>query len=184
VAVVDISGADPALYKTIARVPSAALPTAGTVDAIVLRGKQLFNTAIGPEGGANNSKRPAGLMSDTGWGPAYGCHPPGLTDSRTWMFADAPRQASSLARTFPAGDAVIQTVDPVLADAHMRVLNWSAIRDEVQDFERNIRAVSGGGGLIRQAGVPEGAAGLGGTFIPDLAGTANTGRDPDLDAIA
>ena len=52
----------------------------------------------------------------------------------------------------------------------------------MQDFERNIRLVSGGGGLIRQAGVAEGTAGL--ALIPDLVGTANTGRDPDLDAIA
>src|SRR5438876_737115 len=60
IAVVDISGNDPALYKTIARIQSAALPAAGTVDAIVQRGKQLFNSAIGPEGAAANSTRPAG----------------------------------------------------------------------------------------------------------------------------
>jgi CxxC motif-containing protein (DUF1111 family) len=50
----------------------------------------------------------------------------------------------------------------------------------VQDFERNIRAVSGGGGLI--AGIAEGAAGL--AQVPDLTPIANTGRSADLDAIA
>ena len=99
VAVVDISGDDPTLYKTIARIQSADLPTAGNV-AIVQRGKQLFNSAIGPEGAADNSKRPAGRMSDFGWGTCYSCHVNGLTDSVTWMFADGPRQAISMETTF------------------------------------------------------------------------------------
>ena len=68
VAVVDISGADPTQYKTLVRMQSAALPAAGSQGAIVQRGKQLFNSAIGPEGALDNSKRPAGRMSDTGWG--------------------------------------------------------------------------------------------------------------------
>src|SRR5262249_55945268 len=58
VAVVDISGADPTMYKTLKRIPSAALPTAA-LDLIVLRGKYLFNTAIGPVGTQANSIRPA-----------------------------------------------------------------------------------------------------------------------------
>ena len=48
------------------------------------------------------------------------------------------------------------------------------------DFERNIRAVSGGGGLI--PGIAEGAAGL--ANVPDLTPVANTGRSADLDSIA
>ncbi len=181
VAVVDISGNDPTQYKTLDRIPSAALPAGGTEAAIVQRGKQLFNSAIGPEGAAANSLRPAGRMSDFGWGTCYSCHPGGgLTDSVTWMFADGPRQAISMESTFEAGAAVIQNGAPLLPESHQRALNWSAVRDEVQDFERNIRAVSGGGGLIQ--GIPEGAAGLG--QVPDLLTTANTGRNADLDAIA
>lgn len=181
VAVVDVSGVDPTKYRTLARLQSADLPTA-EVDRIALRGKYLFNTAIGPAGTQPNSVRPAGLMSDTGWGTCYSCHPQALTDSVTWMFPDGPRQAISMESTFPSGAAVIVNGAPVLPDSHMRALNWSGIRDEVQDFERNIRAVSGGGGLIREPGLLEGAAGL--AMIPDLAPVANTGRDPDLDAIA
>src|SRR3979411_905233 len=82
--------------------------------------------------------------------------------------------------TFTHGDTIIRNGAPVLPDSHQRALNWSAVRDEVQDFERNIRAVSGGGGLIE--GILEGAAGL--AQIPDLVDVANTGRDEDLDAIA
>jgi hypothetical protein len=98
------------------------------------------------------------------------------------MFPDGPRQSISMESTFPFGQAMIQGGAPNVPLSHMRALNWSAIRDEVQDFERNIRAVSGGGGLIRTPGIPEGVAGL--AQIPDLLVTANTGRDPDLDAIA
>jgi mono/diheme cytochrome c family protein len=186
IAVVDISGDDPTKYTTLARIQSAALPAAGTVDAIVQRGKQLFNTSIGPEGAADNSSRPSGRMSDFGWGTCYSCHVNGLHDSVTWMFADGPRQSISMENTFTFGDAVIQDGAPVLPDSHQRVLNWSGVRDEVQDFTRNIRAVSGGGGLIlvdaNGVPVPEGVAGL--AQLPDLLPTANTGLNADLDAIA
>jgi YVTN family beta-propeller protein len=186
VAVVDISGDDPTKYATLARIQSAALPAAGTVDAIVQRGKQLFNTSIGPEGAAANSLRPSGRMADFGWGTCYSCHVNGLHDSVTWMFADGPRQAISMENTFTFGDAVIQDGAPLLPDSHQRALNWSGVRDEVQDFTRNVRAVSGGGGLIlvdaNGTAVPEGVAGL--LQLPDLLPTANTGLNADLDAIA
>jgi YVTN family beta-propeller protein len=186
VAVVDVSGNDPKQYRTIARIPSADLPTPGTLAAVIHRGKTLFNSAIGPEGAAANSLRPAGRLSDTGWGSCYGCHVNGTVDSVTWMFPDGPRQTISLHNTFTFGDVVIQNGAPKLPESHQRALNWSAVRDEVQDFTRNVRAVSGGGGLVRVDAngnpVPEGVAGL--AQLPDLLPTANTGLNADLDAIA
>ena len=186
VAVVDISGDDPTKYKTIARIQSAGLPAAGSTEAIVQRGKQLFNSAIGPVGEQPNSVRPAGRLSDTGWGSCYSCHVNGLVDSVTWMFPDGPRQSISMQSTFTLEDVVIANGKPVLPESHQRVLNWSAVRDEVQDFTRNVRAVSGGGGLIlidaNGMPVPEGAAGL--AQLPDLVPTANGGLNPNLDAIA
>jgi YVTN family beta-propeller protein len=186
IAVVDVSGDDPALYKTLARIQSADLPAPNTDAAVVQRGKYLFNTAIGPEGSAPNSVRPSGRMSDTGWGTCYSCHPSGLTDTVTWMFADGPRQAISMESTFEFGAAKIVNGVPALPDSHQRALNWSAVRDEVQDFTRNVRAVSGGGGLVRidanGAAVPEGTAGL--AQLPDLRPTPNSGLSADLDAIA
>ncbi|HET9207223.1 MAG TPA: beta-propeller fold lactonase family protein, partial [Burkholderiaceae bacterium] len=98
VSVIDIAGNDPSKYKEIARIASAALPT----DAFalqVLRGKELFNTSIGPEGTNENARKPAGRMSDFGWGSCYGCHPRGLTDGVTWMFGDGPRQTISMEST-------------------------------------------------------------------------------------
>ena len=102
------------------------------------------------------------------------------------MFPDGPRQSISMQSTFTLADVVIENGKPKLPDSHQRVLNWSAVRDEVQDFTRNIRAVSGGGGLIRVDAngmpVPEGAAGL--AQLPDLRPTANAGLNADLDALA
>ena len=185
-AVVDIGTGSPTQFTTLARIASAAQPT-DFIGLTAQRGKQLFNTSIGPEGNADNSRRPAGRMSDFGWGTCYSCHPQALTDTVTWMFADGPRQAISMESTFTFGQAVIGANGaPVLPDSHQRALNWSAIRDSVQDFTRNIRAVSGGGGLILVDAngnpVPEGVAGL--AQLPDLVPTDNTGLNADLDAIA
>ena len=186
IAVVDVAGDDPTLYRTLTRIQSADLPAPGSDGAVVQRGKYLFNTSIGPVGTQANSMRPAGRMSDFGWGTCYSCHPNALTDTVTWMFADGPRQAISMESTFEFGAALIVNGVPVLPDSHQRALNWSAVRDEVQDFTRNVRAVSGGGGLIRidanGAAVPEGAGGL--AQLPDLRPTANSGLNADLDAIA
>jgi hypothetical protein len=62
---------------------------------------------------------------------------------------------------------------PLHPSFRQRVLNWSAVRDEIQDFELNIRAVSGGQGLIRD-----------GQAVVNLTPTSTTGRDAELDAIA
>jgi len=177
VSVVDISGSDPKLYHEMARIPSAALPTPGTLASIILRGNELFNTSLGPGGTLPTSIAPAGRMSDTGWGNCYNCHPRGLTDGVTWMFPDGPRQTISMESTGehpqPPTSHLNPNGAPQLPLFFQRVLNWSAVRDEIQDFELNIRAVSGGEGLIT-----DGAA------VVNLVPTANTGRSADLDALA
>jgi YVTN family beta-propeller protein len=176
VSVVDISGS-PDNYHELARIPSASLPAPGTLAAIVHRGNELFNTSIGPEGTADNARRPAGRMSDFGWGDCYNCHPRGLTDGVTWMFGDGPRQTISMESTGehpqPADARLNANGAPLLPSFKQRVLNWSAVRDEIQDIELNIRGVSGGQGLIRD-----------GLAVVNLTPTANTGRDADLDALA
>ncbi|HEU0202359.1 MAG TPA: hypothetical protein VFR86_18250, partial [Burkholderiaceae bacterium] len=204
VSVIDISGNDPTKYKEIARMASAALPS----DAFalqVLRGKELFNTSIGPEGTNDNARKPAGRMSDFGWGSCYGCHPRGLADGVTWMFGDGPRQTVSMestalpSQTPQIGVNVNGNFAPLLPQFHQRALNWSAVRDEIQDFELNIRNVSGGQGLIAFADASKpGGRGAVDPCVFNLrfvesancaaarAGEAatTTGRDADLDAIA
>ena len=200
VSVVDIAGADPVTYKEIARIQSTALPT-DPFQLQVLRGKELFNTSIGPAGTNENALAPAGRMSDFGWGSCYGCHPRGLADGVTWMFGDGPRQTVSMESTtaHPQTPSVNVNVNanfaPLMPAFHQRALNWSAVRDEIQDFELNIRNVSGGQGLIAlpDAGGNRGAVDkcVFNLVLPNpnpnncAAQTAiTTGRDPDLDAIA
>src|SRR5215467_6938840 len=80
-------------------------------------------------------------MSANGWGACSACHPFGLSDDVVWIFPTGPK------RTIPQHTDFDQT-DP--NRTIMRALNWSAERDEEEDFELNIRAVSGGQGLIVQ----------------------------------
>jgi YVTN family beta-propeller protein len=176
VSVVDISGGV-SNYRQLARVQSADLPPPNTLAAIIHRGNELFNASIGPAGTVGNSVPPAGRMSDTGWGNCYNCHPKGLADGVTWMFGDGPRQTISMESTGehpqPDDAHINASGAPLLPSFKQRVLNWSAVRDEIQDFELNIRGVSGGQGLIRD-----------GLAVVNLTPTATTGRDADLDAIA
>jgi hypothetical protein len=81
-------------------------------------------------------------MSNNGWGACAACHPSGLSDDVVWIFPSGPK------RTIPQHTDFDQT-DP--QRTIMRPLNWSGERDEEEDFELNIRAVSGGQGLIVQA---------------------------------
>lgn len=129
VSVVDISNpTSPALVGTGL---STALPPAGSRADTVLLGEELFFTGRGPQG----------RMSSEAWGSCGSCHPDGLTDNVTWMFEAGPRQTIPLDGTF--------NNDPrPLGDHFQRILNWSAVRDENQDFELNTRGVSGGRGLI------------------------------------
>jgi YVTN family beta-propeller protein len=125
IAAVDISNATaPAIIGTAL---STALPAAGSIDATSLQGAQLFFSGRGPNG----------RMSAKGWGGCIVCHPNGRSDNVTWMFDAGPRQTIPLDGTFNKQNPSDQ-----------RILNWSAVRDEVHDFELNTRGIFGGQGLI------------------------------------
>ena len=112
---------------------------------------------------------PAGATATTAIPTAFTTVSPGCSRTvRGSRFRWRARGASSA-----AGSQLNANGAPLLPSFKQRVLNWSAVRDEVQDFELNIRAVSGGQGLIRD-----------GQAVVNLTPTANTGRDADLDAIA
>jgi YVTN family beta-propeller protein len=110
-------------------VATASLPVAGSDADHVLRGKRFFNT-----GTARWSLR------GQGWGACQSCHADGLTDNVTWYFARGPRQSTSLDGSFASTHPDDQ-----------RIFNWTAINDEVADFELNTRGVSGGVGAIVSA---------------------------------
>ncbi len=129
--------------QLMASVPSASLPAPGSPADKIQIGKELYNTSIGEFDPAPGGTTPiTGRMSNRGWGACSACHPFGLSDNVVWIFSSGPR------RTIPQHTDFDQT-DP--ARNIIRALNWSAERDEEEDFELNIRAVSGGLGLIVQA---------------------------------
>ena len=70
---------------------------------------------------------------------AVSCHPFGLSDNVVWIFPSGPKRTISQHTDFDQTDPDWR---------FLRALNWSAERDEEADFELNIRAVSGGAGLI------------------------------------
>ncbi len=79
----------------------------------------------------------AGRLNGAAWGSCGACHVDGLSDNVTWYFARGPRQTTSLDGTFDKADPTDQ-----------RILNWTAINDEIADFEANVRGISGGVGAI------------------------------------
>src|SRR5262249_10238754 len=107
---------------------ASALPAVGSQAETEHLGEELFFSGRGPQD----------RMSSEGWGSCATCHPRGRSDNVTWMFDAGPRQTISLDGTvskFPPHD--------------QRILNWSGVRDEVQDFELNTRQVFCGRGLIK-----------------------------------
>lgn len=105
---------------------SSDLPAAGSPEEAVLRGKRFFVTGLG-----------RWSLRGEGWGSCAACHIDGLTDNVTWYFARGPRQSTSLDGSFATNDGTDQ-----------RIFNWTAIFDEIADFEGNTRGVSGGVGAI------------------------------------
>ena len=137
VTVIDLTSVPEQVIGTVA---SASVPAAGTLADRVHVGRELYNTSIGQfDPPAPGDPPIVGRMSNNGWGACSACHPFGLSDNVVWIFGSGPR------RTIP------QHTDFDLTDPFrlaQRPLNWSAERDEEEDFELNIRGVSGGQGLI------------------------------------
>jgi YVTN family beta-propeller protein len=162
----DVTVIDLGTDQALGNVRASDLPVPGTDAAKLLIGKALFNSSTGvqlPDLGVQTPLR----LSNEGWSGCISCHPFGLTDGIVWIFGAGPRRTLPLNGTFNPHDPLDQ-----------KILNYSAIFDEVQDFENNIRGVSGGLGLITLAdGVTQDPA-LN-AFNP-----ANTGRSALLDDLA
>jgi uncharacterized protein (TIGR03437 family) len=137
VSVIDLSGS---VERVTATLRSANLPTAGSTEDIAHVGKELYYTSVGEfdpatPGGAAIT----GRMSNNGWGSCGSCHPFGLSDNVVWIFPSGPKRTLPQHTDFDPSDTTRRTI---------RALNWSGERDEEADFELNIRAVSGGLGVI------------------------------------
>jgi YVTN family beta-propeller protein len=127
-----VAGSDAADPRVIA----SSAPASDAADQARLRGKRFFNTGLG-----------RWSLKGQGWGACQSCHVDGLTDNVTWYFGRGPRQSTSLDGSYASKDS-----------ADRRIFNWTAIFDEVDDFELNTRGVSGGiGALVSTNSTPPAA---------------------------
>jgi YVTN family beta-propeller protein len=115
----------------------ADLPQPGSQEETVGVGAEMFF------GSRGNFNRPAGAtvstserLSSEGWQSCSSCHFKGLTDSVVWAFGTGPRKSLPLNASF----------NPRNRD-QQKILNYSAVNDEVEDFDLNVRNVSGPGAL-------------------------------------
>jgi len=118
-------------------IKSASLAPACSHAEEVAVGAEMFFSSRG------HFDRPAGTkvstdqrLSQAGWQACSSCHFQGLSDGVVWQFNTGPRKSIPLNGTFNPHNSNDQ-----------RVLNYSAIFDEIEDFELNIRNVSGPGAL-------------------------------------
>lgn len=145
----------PLLRGELRVIPLATTPSAATetLSATVLKGKQLFYDARDPR------------LAKDGYLSCASCHNDGGQDGRVWDltgFGEGLRNTVAL-----AGRAGV---------AHGFV-HWSANFDEIQDFEKQIRTLSGGTGLMTDAQFNTG------TRNQPL-GDKKAGISADLDALA
>lgn len=131
VSVLDLT---PIEEQVIATLASASLPTPGTLADQIQIGKELYNSSVGTFDPATSGGAPIrGRLSADGWSACASCHPFGLSDQVVWIFPNGPRRTIAQHADFDPG---------------ARLLDWSADRDEQEDFERHIRQTAGGAGLI------------------------------------
>jgi cytochrome c peroxidase len=117
------------------------LPAPGSAKEVALVGAQMFFSSRGHfDQPGSTTISVDERLSQSGWQACSSCHFKGLTDGVVWTFNTGPRKSVPLNGTF----------DPQQRDqasSSQRVLNYSAIFDEVHDFDLNVRNVSGPGNL-------------------------------------
>jgi YVTN family beta-propeller protein len=158
----NVSVVDLTTDAVVAVVKSVDLPAPGTQGETNLVGAEMFFSSRGnfdAIAGATNALR--NRLSSEGWQSCASCHFKGLTDGVVWQFAAGPRKSVPLNATFNPHNRNEQ-----------RVLNYSAIFDEVEDFEINIRNVSGPGALTGGALDPAHGLLIGDNGDPNVAPSA------------
>ncbi|MGQ0621998.1 MAG: PA14 domain-containing protein [Panacagrimonas sp.] len=118
----------------------------------VLLGKKLFYDALDPR------------LAQDAYVSCASCHNDGGQDGRVWDFTGF-------------GEGLRNTIALTGRAGGQGFLHWSNNFDEVQDFEMQIRALSGGSGLMPDAQLLEGTR-------QQPLGTPKAGVSPDLDALA
>jgi YVTN family beta-propeller protein len=123
--------------EVLGTVRTTELPAPGSQAETVLVGAEMFFSSRG------HFDRLPGMtisvderLSQNGWQNCASCHFKGLSDGLVWVFNTGPRKPNQLNGSFNPHDRTDQ-----------RILNYSAIFDEIEDFELNIRTISGPGNL-------------------------------------
>jgi YVTN family beta-propeller protein len=132
----NVSVVDLTTDSVIAVVPTSDLPAPGSTGETNLVGAEMFFSSRGNFDAIPGTNSLRDRLSSEGWQGCASCHFKGLTDGVVWQFAAGPRKSVPLNASFSPHKRTEQ-----------RVLNYSAIFDEVEDFEANIRNVSGPGAL-------------------------------------
>jgi YVTN family beta-propeller protein len=132
----NVSVVDLTTDSVITVVPTSDLPTPASQGETNLVGAEMFFSSRGNFDTIPGTNSLRDRLSSEGWQSCASCHFKGLTDGVIWQFAAGPRKSVPLNATFSPHNRTLQ-----------RVLNYSAIFDEVEDFEANIRNVSGPGAL-------------------------------------
>ncbi len=120
----------------MAVVQSADLPAPGSAGETNLVGAEMFFSSRGNFDSIPGTNSLRERLSSEGWQSCASCHFKGLTDGVIWQFAAGPRKSVPLNGSFNPHER-----------SQQRLLNYSAIFDEIEDFEINIRNVSGPGPL-------------------------------------
>jgi YVTN family beta-propeller protein len=118
-------------------------PAPGSENEVVQVGAEMFFSSRGhfdrPDG-IDDATSTDERLSSEGWQNCASCHFEGLTDGVVFVFGTGPRKSIPLNASFNPADPEEQ-----------KVLNYSVIFDEIEDFEINIRTVSG---PVPPAGAP------------------------------
>jgi YVTN family beta-propeller protein len=136
----NVSVVDTQTDQVVRTIQTSAPPPPGSPAEVVAVGAEMFFSSRG-----NFNRPPNATVSTTdrlsseGWQGCASCHFKGLTDGVIWKFGSGPRKSVPLNASF----------NP-LNRAQQRILNYSAIFDEIEDFELNVRNVSGPGPLPAQ----------------------------------
>src|SRR5262249_2744539 len=131
-----VSVGDLTTDSVIATVQTSDLPAAGSQGETNLVGAEMFFSSRGNFDTIPGTNSLRDRLSNQGWQSCASCHFKGLTDGIIWAFNAGPRKSVPLNSSF----------DPQ-SHTHQRLLNYSAIFDEIEDFEANIRNISGPGNL-------------------------------------
>jgi YVTN family beta-propeller protein len=132
----NVSVVDLTTDSVIAVVPVSDLPAQASAGETNLVGAEMFFSSRGNFDTIPGTNSLRNRLSSDGWQACSSCHFKGLTDGVIWQFNAGPRKSVPLNASFNPHNR-----------AQQRILNYSAIFDEIEDFEANIRNVSGPGNL-------------------------------------